>query len=277
MTQNKFLLVFLTLSLNLFAYSSSVSANPILKCGSSKECQSLFENTARKFLGAHYGYGSSNGKTFDCSGLVLTVINSLVDKASLPRNSQAMYSSLAQNVSLDQARRGDLVFFNTGHGVSHVGMYWGKDPKGNSVMYHSSSSKGVELRPINTDKYWMSRLVGVKRFVPLYQALSSVNTQISSEKAKPTSKEINKKEIAKETKNKNTAKSPSSEKTTKTTQFTKAELAAYTEYDYEPVAYEDDMYETAYYYEDSYKVSYEDETEYYEEDADYEYEVASEE
>ena len=37
------------------------------------------------------------------------------------------------------------------------------------------------------------------------------------------------------------------------------------------------MYETAYYYEDSYKVSYEDETEYYEEDADYEYEVASEE
>lgn len=259
--KHKFLLMFLILS--LLSNNNAAEARTNFKCNSAKECQNLLENTARKFLGASYGYGSSSGKSFDCSGLIITVINSLVDKTSLPRNSQAMYSSLAQSVTLEQARRGDLVFFNTGNGISHVGMYWSKDNKGNHIMYHSSSSKGVEMRPLNGDNYWMPRLVGVKRFSPLQQALSSIEPLLppkQKEKLEKTNKNI----IA-------SSQEKPSRKNLKNNEL----MAYYTQYE-EPIIYEEDMYETAYYYSNTYKVSYEDETEYYTEEAD-EYEVAFEE
>jgi hypothetical protein len=148
-----------------------VSADPNIKCHNSSECLTLLDQTAKSLVGAHYSYGSagSNGG-FDCSGLMLKTFNKLLGNVSLPRSSQDMYNSLKQNVNLGEAKTGDLVFFNTGHGVSHVGMYWGKDKNGNHIMYHSSSSKGVEFHKLNGDQYWMSRLVGVKR-IPLVSSL----------------------------------------------------------------------------------------------------------
>jgi hypothetical protein len=173
------------LSLLLLSSFASLPSytTPQPKCSSSSECKSLLEQTAKHFLGAHYSYGSHNGKSFDCSGLVLTMVGSLLDHPSLPRTSQEMYSSVKQAVSLNEAKMGDLLFFNTGRGISHVGMYWGKDNKGNHIMFHASSSKGVEMRPLNGDKYWMSRLAGVKRFSPLAGLLNSINSTIN--KAKP--------------------------------------------------------------------------------------------
>jgi hypothetical protein len=139
------------------------------------ECQAIFEQTTKSFLGASYSYGSSGGasgrSSFDCSGLVLSVVNKLVDQAGMPRTSQDMYRSISQSVKLSEAQRGDLLFFNTGGGISHVGIYWGKDDKGQALMFHASSSKGVELRPLQSSKYWMSRLVGVKRLNLLTNAL----------------------------------------------------------------------------------------------------------
>ncbi|MDX1920537.1 MAG: C40 family peptidase [Candidatus Caenarcaniphilales bacterium] len=175
--------------------SNASQAEPKLKCYNVAECQAVFEQTAKNFLGSSYSYGSTGKRGFDCSGLVVTVMGKLMDQVTLPRSSQDMYRSLNQAVSLETAKRGDLLFFNTGHGVSHVGLYWGKDGSGRHVMFHSSSSKGVELRPLNGDKYWMSRLVGVKRFAPLSDALflsgmpAKADDQKSPE-AKTSSKDI---------------------------------------------------------------------------------------
>jgi hypothetical protein len=247
-------------------------AEPGIVCKNYTECKNLFENTAKHFIGSHYSYGNKNQHGFDCSGLVLTMIGTVTHKNSLPRSSQDMYRALDQSVSLGQAKTGDLLFFNTGNGISHVGLYWGKDAKGNHIMFHSSSSKGVEMRTLNTDKYWMARLVGVKRFLPMTQALSGENAQ---------EKEVPKKEFiqankgsSKKTKT-SMSKEASGKKKPQVAQNTKQdELNDYADYYYEQVSYEDDMYQTSYadesypsnqktyyqpegyYYEDEYELSY---------------------
>jgi len=199
----------LTLSFSI-QYSPQVFSEPTVKCHNSTECLTLLDQTAKSLVGSRYSYGSagSNGG-FDCSGLMLKTFNKLLGNISLPRRSQDMYNSLKQSISLNDAKTGDLVFFNTGGGVSHVAMYWGKDKNGNHIIYHSSSSKGVEFHKLNGDKYWMSRLVGVKR-IPLVSALltgvsagkdlgQSINP--SKQQASVTdSKKVNPKVIASNTK-----------------------------------------------------------------------------
>jgi hypothetical protein len=172
-SKNIFTIFVFSLLITTLFFNSSTNADPLLKCSNSNECRKLLENAAKNFLGAHYSYGSTGGKGFDCSGLVLAMMGKLMDKVNLPRSSQEMHRSLSQSISLKDAQMGDLLFFNTGRGISHVGIFWGRDEKGNLVMYHSSSSKGVELRKLNQDKYWMTRLVDVKRYVPVFKALNN--------------------------------------------------------------------------------------------------------
>lgn len=231
----KFILSFF-LSLSLLPSFSE----PIIKCKSASECRNLLESTAKKFLGSRYSYGSSGGsQKFDCSGLVLTMMSKLLDKSPLPRSSQDMYRSLNQSVSLNDAHMGDLVFFNTGHGVSHVGMYWGKDSKGHHIMYHASSSKGVEMRQLDGDKYWMSRLVGVKRFNPISTALFTFNAKDNSEKAKDP-KVDSKDKLA------NTKKEKDINESSTDSKDAKRKISAAEAFYFEnEISYEDDLYESS--------------------------------
>ncbi len=163
---NKYLTIAFILLLGITANGAKAgSLTP--KCNNPEECQALLQKQFSKFKGSHYSYGSTGGGGFDCSGLVLTVVDSLCIGSKLPRSSQDMFRSLESSVPLKEAKTGDLLFFNTGHGVSHVGFYYGRDDKQNDLMFHSSSSKGVELIPLNGNKYWTSRLVGVKRMAGL--------------------------------------------------------------------------------------------------------------
>jgi hypothetical protein len=148
-----------------------VQAGP-LKCTNPQQCKSILEKTAQNLLGARYSYGDTGKRGFDCSGFVLTLCKSIMgDNVALPRSSQDMFSSIKQNVSLDKAQKGDLLFFKTGNGISHVAMYWGKDGQGNDLMCHASSSKGVEVRAFKKDSYWSPRFAGIKRVNPLFQVL----------------------------------------------------------------------------------------------------------
>ncbi|HEY9886550.1 MAG TPA: C40 family peptidase, partial [Vampirovibrionales bacterium] len=104
------------------------------------------------------------------SGLVTFMLKQLSDDIELPRRSQDMYLQLDKEISLEDAKQGDLLFFKTGGGVSHVGLYW-DDQNGIPQMFHASSSRGVEFRELNPGDYWMNRLVGVKRIEPVIKAL----------------------------------------------------------------------------------------------------------
>jgi cell wall-associated NlpC family hydrolase len=77
---------------------------------------------AERYLGVPYVYGGSSPRGFDCSGFTQYVYGQL--GMSLPRTTSAQYNATTR-ISRSSARPGDLVFFFTGGGVTHVGIYLG--------------------------------------------------------------------------------------------------------------------------------------------------------
>jgi cell wall-associated NlpC family hydrolase len=77
---------------------------------------------ASRYFGVPYRYGGTSPRGFDCSGLVQYVFRQL--GVGLPRTAAAQYGATTR-VSRSQARPGDLVFFFSGGGISHVGIYAG--------------------------------------------------------------------------------------------------------------------------------------------------------
>jgi len=81
----------------------------------------------------------------------------------LPRRAADQYNA-CKKIKEKSVQKGDLVFFDNGSGVSHVGMVISE--KGEPiVMIHASSSQGIIRTAIDTSDYWKSRLKGYGTFV----------------------------------------------------------------------------------------------------------------
>jgi hypothetical protein len=75
-------------------------------------------------LGKPYVWGGSSSSGVDCSGLVYYALNQAGVK--VPRLTAQGYSKMGQQVSKDQARAGDLVYWaDGGAGEPHIGIYLG--------------------------------------------------------------------------------------------------------------------------------------------------------
>jgi cell wall-associated NlpC family hydrolase len=118
----------------------------------SKLAQGL-ARSALRFLGAPYVFGGTSSSGFDCSGFVQHVFGML--GIALPRTADAQYD--AGRPAVGGPKAGDLVFFDTYGGVSHVGIYLG-----HGEFVHASSSHGVMVSKLS-ESYWASRYVGAKR------------------------------------------------------------------------------------------------------------------
>ncbi|HEY1868828.1 MAG TPA: C40 family peptidase [Candidatus Cybelea sp.] len=120
----------------------------------SKIAQHLTSDALR-FLGVPYVFGGTSVSGFDCSGFVQHVFAMM--GIDLPRTADAQYD--AGHPAIGGPRAGDLVFFDTYGGVSHVGIYLGK-----GRFVHASSSHGVMVSQLS-DSYWAARYVGAKRLI----------------------------------------------------------------------------------------------------------------
>ena len=120
----------------------------------SKIAQEL-TRSALRFLGVPYAFGGTSSTGFDCSGFVQHVFALL--GVSLPRTADAQYD--AGRPAVGGPRPGDLVFFDTYGGVSHVGIYLGQ-----GKFVHASSSHGVTVSHLS-ESYWAARYVGAKRLL----------------------------------------------------------------------------------------------------------------
>lgn len=107
------------------------------------------------WYGTRYQLGGSTKKGIDCSALVQLFYSTLYG-ITLPRTAREQYKA-ARTISRTELQEGDLVFFNTRGGVSHVGIYLQ-----NNKFIHAASSQGVTISDL-FDDYWMKRLVGVGR------------------------------------------------------------------------------------------------------------------
>jgi len=108
-----------------------------------------------KWYGTKYRMGGTTKKGIDCSAFVQAVFNSVYG-IDLPRTAKEQYQN-SSRISRTQLKEGDLLFYNTRGGISHVGIYLQ-----NNKFVHAASSEGVMISDI-FDPYWMKRFMGVGR------------------------------------------------------------------------------------------------------------------
>lgn len=110
-----------------------------------------------EWMGTRYRLGGSNKDGIDCSALMQILFTGLYG-INLPRTAREQYD-FSRKISRTELKEGDLVFFNTIGGVSHVGMYLQ-----NNKFIHASAA-GVTISDLY-DEYWMKKFIGVGRVEP---------------------------------------------------------------------------------------------------------------
>lgn len=104
-----------------------------------------------------YRFGGSSKKGIDCSGLTGLLLSS-VYAVALPRTAREQYAK-STKILRNQLSEGDLVFFNTRGGVSHVGVYLN-----NNYFVHASVGSGVTISSLN-DPYYNNKYIGAGRMM----------------------------------------------------------------------------------------------------------------
>ncbi len=109
-----------------------------------------------EWKGTNYRLGGLDKKGVDCSGFVYLTYRSKFG-ISLPRTTKYQ-SAQGTAVSRQVLRPGDLVFFKTGAGKRHVGIFVEK-----RKFLHASASSGVMLSSLDNSywaaKYWTARRI----------------------------------------------------------------------------------------------------------------------
>lgn len=98
-----------------------------------------------------YRIGGSTMSGIDCSNFVRGLTNYAYG-LDLPRTSREQ-AAYCREIEREELKEGDLVFFNTGRGISHVGLYMA-----NNKFVHASTSMGVVISSLD-EPYWKRRYV----------------------------------------------------------------------------------------------------------------------
>lgn len=107
------------------------------------------------WYGTPYRLGGTTKKGVDCSAFSQFLFASVYG-LGIPRTAREQYN-LTNRISRTELKEGDLIFFNTHGGISHVGVYLQ-----NNKFVHAATSGGVMISDI-FDEYWVRRFVGVGR------------------------------------------------------------------------------------------------------------------
>ena len=117
---------------------------------------------AKTQLGVPYLWAGDDPNGFDCSGFTQYVYEKQYKK-EIPRRAEDQYNK-SKKIKQRNAHKGDLVFFDAGSGISHVGMIISE--KGEPlVMIHASSSQGIVITNIEESEYWLKRLYAFGTYI----------------------------------------------------------------------------------------------------------------
>jgi uncharacterized protein YgiM (DUF1202 family) len=116
---------------------------------------------AYQFIGNRYVYGGTSPSTgFDCSGIIYYTYRQF--GINISRSASQQWKNNGYQISKDELRPGDLVFFssNGGRSITHVGLYYG-----NGMFVNASTSRtGVIFSSVNS-AYYTRVYYGAKRIV----------------------------------------------------------------------------------------------------------------
>lgn len=113
-------------------------------------------SVAAHYLGRPYHFGSE-GRAFDCSGLVRTVFAEM--GVDLPHSAREL-ATLGDRVRRDELEPGDLVFFRNARRLyaTHVGIYVGEDK-----FVHAATRSGQVQVDSLKDTYYARHYLGARR------------------------------------------------------------------------------------------------------------------
>jgi len=111
-------------------------------------------------VGTPYRWGGNTPETgFDCSGLVGYVYRDAAG-VTLPRTSSAMSELGRRKLAIDLLQPGDLVFFEGGRDIGHVGIYVGE-----RRFVHAPNSGGTVRLDSLDGAWWKEHFVYGKRIL----------------------------------------------------------------------------------------------------------------
>jgi NlpC/P60 family len=114
-------------------------------------------NFIDEWWAVRYHYGGTTMRGVDCSSYTGQLLYT-VYAVSMPRTAREQYR-VTSRVRKDELQEGDLVFFNTTGGISHVGVYLS-----DGFFTHSSCSKGVTISNLN-EAYYSRKFISGGRLV----------------------------------------------------------------------------------------------------------------
>ena len=103
-----------------------------------------------EWFGTRYRLGGTTKKGIDCSALTGALLLAVYG-FSVPRTAKQQYN-VTDHIEKEDLKEGDLVFFNTHGGVSHVGVYLE-----NNYFLHASTH-GVTISSLD-DSYYSKRFI----------------------------------------------------------------------------------------------------------------------
>ena len=122
-----------------------------------REVETLTNTTLYNFIdkwwATRYRYGGTDKYGIDCSAFTGKILSTIYGVA-LPRTAAEQYKT-AEKIAKENLKEGDLVFFNTRGGVSHVGFYLG-----DNYFVHSSVAAGVTISSLKDDYYSRKFIAG---------------------------------------------------------------------------------------------------------------------
>ncbi len=117
-----------------------------------------------KWWATPYKFGGDDSNGIDCSAFAGKLL-SAVYGLNVPRTVSDQYK-ICEQLATKNLAEGDLVFFNTGGGINHVGLYLG-----NNYFVHSSVHDGVTISSLN-DQYYSSKFVAGGRIAAMSTPLA---------------------------------------------------------------------------------------------------------
>lgn len=107
------------------------------------------------WYGTRYRYGGTTKRGVDCSSFTLQLIKAVYG-LDLSRTARQQFEQTSR-IDASELQEGDLVFFNTRGGISHVGVFLG-----DGYFVHASSSSGVMISHLK-EPYFSARYKGAGR------------------------------------------------------------------------------------------------------------------